>query len=108
MGSSVMDEKTLREYYGRAFQDIVEKAAPASVMSSYNATTVYRNGEKIFDYIPSTANPYILLDLLRKNWGFNGYVTGDCGAFGDLNNTAAYKKALFTDEDIITFLSMQQ
>ena len=25
MGSSVMDEKTLREYYGRAFQDIVEK-----------------------------------------------------------------------------------
>ena len=100
MGSSVMDEKTLREYYGRAFQDIVEKAAPASVMSSYNATTVYRNGEKIFDYIPSTANPYILLDLLRKNWGFNGYVTGDCGAFGDLNNTAAYKKALFTDEDI--------
>lgn len=69
-------------------------------MSSYNATTVYRNGKKIFDYIPSTANPYILLDLLRKNWGFNGYVTGDCGAFGDLNNTAAYKKALFPDEDI--------
>lgn len=100
MGSSVMDEKTLREYYGKAFQDIVEKAAPASLMSSYNATTVYRNGKKIFDYIPSTANPYILLDLLRKNWGFNGYVTGDCGAFGDLNNTAAYKKALFPDEDI--------
>lgn len=100
MGSSVMDEKTLREYYGKAFQDIVEKAAPASLMSSYNATTLYRNGKKIFNYIPSTANPYILLDLLRKNWGFNGYVTGDCGAFGDLNNTAAYKKALFPDEDI--------
>ncbi len=100
MGASVMNEETLRDYYGRAFQNIVEGSNPASAMSSYNATTVYRNGELLYDYIPSTANPYILQDLLRKNWGFGGYVTGDCGAFEDLNKTLSYKTALFPNEKI--------
>ena len=40
VGTSVMDEQTLRDYYGKAFQDIMEAANAASVMSSYNATTV--------------------------------------------------------------------
>ncbi len=100
MGTSVMSERTLRDYYGRVFQNIVEEAKPASAMSSYNATTVLRNGKPIYDYVPATANPYILKDLLRRNWGFTGYVTGDCGAFGDLNNTAAYKTVLFPNENI--------
>lgn len=98
MGTSVMSEQTLRDYYGRVFQNIVEGAKPASAMSSYNATTIYRCGKLLYDYVPSTANPYILKELLRRNWGFTGYVTGDCGAFGDLNNTAAYKTALFPGE----------
>lgn len=100
MGTSVMNEETLRDYYGRVFQNIVEGSNPASAMSSYNATTIYRNGELLYDYIPSTANPYILQDLLRRNWGFNGYVTGDCGAFDDLNKTLSYKTALFPNEKI--------
>ncbi len=86
-GSSKMDEKTLREYYARAFKDTVEAVSPASVMSSYNATTVMRNGETLYDHIPSAANPYILTELLRRNWGFDGYVTGDCGAVQDLGGT---------------------
>ncbi len=100
VGTSVMSERTLRDYYARVFQNIVENAAPASAMSSYNATTIYRGGELLYDYVPATANPYILKDLLRRTWGFKGYVTGDCGAFGDLNNTAAYKTVLFPDKDI--------
>lgn len=99
-GTSIMDERTLREYYARVFQNIVETANPASAMSSYNATTITRNGEILYDYIPSTANPYILRGLLRRNWGFGGYVTGDCGAFEDLESKPAYKQALFPDEDI--------
>ena len=106
-GSSVMDETTLREYYGRAFQDIIEETHPASVMSSYNATTVTRNGKTLvsregqsIDYIASSANSYILLDLLRRNWGFDGYVTGDCAAFSNLNTQSSLKKGLFRDQDI--------
>ena len=57
------------------FQYIVEAADPASAMSSYNAVTLTRGGETVFDYVPSAANPYTLIDLLRRNWGFSGYVT---------------------------------
>lgn len=107
-GSSVMDEQTLRDYYGKAFEDIIKAAAPGAVMSSYNATTVTRNGETIqkdgylpWDYLPSPANPYILTDLLRRTWGFGGFVTGDCGAVNYLNSTAAYKKTLFPDAEVL-------
>ena len=99
-GTSVIDERTFREYYAKVFQNVVEGANPASAMSSYNATTVIRNGKKLYDYIPSSANEYTLTQLLRRNWGFDGYVTGDCDAVADLNNKAAYKQALFPGEDI--------
>ncbi len=102
-GTSVMDEQTLRDYYGRAFQDVVEEANPGSVMSSYNATTVTRAGKTLYDYIPSSANPYILNDLLRRNWGFGGYVVGDCGSVNNLNGRLTYKRTLFPDvEDLTT------
>lgn len=106
-GASVMDETTLREYYGKAFQDITERSHVASVMSSYNATTLSRNGETLvsrdgqkIEYIASSANSYILLDLLRRNWGFDGYVTGDCAAFRNMNTKPSLKKGLFPHRDI--------
>ncbi len=100
VGTSVMDEQTLRDYYGKAFQDIMEETNAASVMSSYNATTVTRNGEILYDYIPSPANSYILNDLLRRNWGFDGYVTGDCGAVNNLHTRQTFKRTLFPDVDL--------
>lgn len=99
-GTSVMNESTLRDYYAEVFRRVVEGADPASAMGSYNATTLYRNGKLLYDYIPSNANPYIMQELLRRNWGFTGYVTGDCGAFEDLNKVDAYKQALFPGENI--------
>lgn len=106
-GSSVMDESTLREYYVRAFQDIMQEHQAASVMSAYNALTVSRNGSTLvarngqkIDYIASSANSYILNDLLRRSWGFDGYITGDCAAFANLNGKAPLKKGLFPDRDI--------
>ncbi len=98
-GSSVMDEQTLRDYYTRAFQDITEQANPGSVMSSYNATTITRNGSILYDYMPSTANSHTLNDLLRRTWGFSGFVVGDCGAVNLLNSTKAYKRTLFPDAE---------
>lgn len=102
-GTSIMTDKTLREYYTKAFKDIIESADPASVMSSYNAETISRNGETIIDYIASSANKYMLTDLLRRSWGFSGYVVGDCGAFANLFDQPSLRKNLFPDmkyEDI--------
>lgn len=101
-GSSVMTEYNLRNYYAKVFQNVAEAANPGSVMSSYNATTVYRNGELLYNYLPSAANSYILTDLLRRNWDFDGYVTTDCGAGEDITNrVAAYQLAMLgsTTED---------
>jgi len=69
-GNSVMDERTLREYYTSAFKGIVQKSDVGSVMSSYNSI----NG------IPSPVNVHLNDTLLRQTWGFNGYMTSDCDA----------------------------
>lgn len=68
-----VDNKTLRDYYTWAFQRIVEKTDVASVMSAYNRI----NG------IPCSANEYLLNTLLRKTFGFTGFVVNDCGAIND-------------------------
>ncbi len=99
-GSSVMNEKTLREYYTKAFGDIIESSSPASVMSSYNAITMKRNGETVIDYIASSANKYILTDVLRRTYGFDGYVVGDCGAFENLYGRQSIRQKLFPDWNI--------
>ncbi|MFR5438902.1 MAG: glycoside hydrolase family 3 C-terminal domain-containing protein, partial [Monoglobus pectinilyticus] len=92
-----MTEKTFREYYTRTFKDIVESSNPASVMSSYNALTISRNGEVFSDYIASSANKYLLTDLLRRTWGFSGYVVGDCGAWENLFGRQSMRQKLFPD-----------
>ncbi len=96
-GSSVMDEQTLYDYYTKAFKTAVEQSKAASVMTSYNAITLTRNGETVYDYIASPANKHLITDLLRRNWGFDGYVTGDCGAVNNLNGRITYKRTFFPD-----------
>lgn len=49
-------------------------------MCSYNAV----NG------IPSCANKELMTDLARNKWGFEGYITSDCGAVSDVLNTHHY------------------
>lgn len=73
-GSSDVDDRDLREYYSYTFKNIVENTEVASVMSSYNQL----NG------IPMPANSFMLTDVLRNTWGFDGYVTSDCGAIYDI------------------------
>lgn len=67
-GTSNMDDRTLREYYTKAFKDIVKSTDVRSVMSSYNSV----NG------IPSAANVYLNQHLMRATYGFTGYFTSDC------------------------------
>lgn len=65
-----VSEKALREYYFPAYKTAIIKGNAQAVMSAYNAI----NG------VPSTANSWLLNDILRKEWGFKGYVVSDCGA----------------------------
>ena len=71
--SSDADERTLREIYLASFEGAVKKAKPWTVMSSYNRI----NGEFVGD------NKEYLTDILRKEWGFDGYVVSDWGAVND-------------------------
>lgn len=93
-GSSLMSEFNFRNYYTKVFQNITEQVMPASIMSSYNATTITRNGEYIYNFVPSLANSYLLQDLLRRNWGFDGYVTSDCGAGEYMLRSKAFKMGM--------------
>ena len=71
--SSDMDERTLREIYLASFEGAVKKAKPWTVMSSYNRV----NGEFVGD------SKEYLTEILREEWGFDGYVVSDWGAVND-------------------------
>ena len=106
-GTSIMNERTMREYYTRAFKDITEQADPGAVMTSYNGTTVYRNGEILtsadgqkIDYIASSANSYLNKDLLMRTFGFGGFIVGDCGAWDNAYGIASLRQKLYPDAPI--------
>lgn len=68
--SSDMDERTAREIYLAAFEGMVKNARPWTIMNSYNKL----NGTYLCE------NKEVLTDVLRKDWGFDGYVMTDWGA----------------------------
>ena len=70
---SVVDERTLREIYYPAFESAVKKGKAWTVMCSYNKL----NGEF------ASQHKGLLTDLLRGEWGFDGYVVSDWGAVSD-------------------------
>ena len=72
-GNSQVDERTLRELYLPAFETVVRKAQPETVMCSYPRI----NG------VHASDNEWLLTDVLRKDWGFDGLVVTDWGALCD-------------------------
>ena len=67
-------ERDLYETYLPAFQALVQEAKVDAVMGAYNRV----DGE------PAAASQRLLQDILRKDWGFNGYVVSDCDAIEDI------------------------
>lgn len=90
--TSFVTEKNMREYYLPAFEMCVKDAGVKSIMAAYNAistdiTETNADGKGYSDGkggLPCSGNKMLLTDILRKEWGFNGYVTSDCAAVSDV------------------------
>jgi len=69
-GSSIVDERTLREIYLAAFEMIVKQANPWTVMCSFNR----------LDGTYASENYHLLREILKQEWGYDGVVISDWGA----------------------------
>ena len=68
--------RDLHEVYLKPFEMVMKQAPTLAVMSAYNS----------WNRIPNSASHYLLTDVLRKEWGFKGYVYSDWGAIEMLKN----------------------
>ena len=71
-----VSERVLRETFLYTFKEAIQKGGALSVMASYNE----------IDGIPSHANRWLLRDVLRKEWGFKGFVVSDYYAITELKS----------------------
>ncbi len=71
---AVVSDADLYESYLPHFEAAIKEGGAYSVMCAYNSV----------DGKPACANPMLLQDILRKQWGFSGYVVSDCGAIDDI------------------------
>src|SRR5579871_1916314 len=71
---AVISDRDLEGTYLPHFEAAVKEAGAASVMCAYNRV----------DGQPACASTRLLQEILRKEWGFKGYVVSDCGAVGDI------------------------
>ena len=99
-------QAALRTYYLPPFETAVKRGGAGSVMSSYNS----------LDGIPCTASEWLLTDLLKNEWAFNGFVISDAAAVGGANvlhytavdYTDATAKAMRAGLDVIFQTSIDQ
>ncbi len=72
--SAEADERTMRELYFKPFEIAVKKSKPVSVMCAYNKVGGLWCSE----------NPYLLNEILRDDWNYDGFVISDWGAVHDI------------------------
>ena len=74
-----VDIRTLREIYLKGFEIAVKKSNPASVMCAYNR----------LHSVWCSENRFLLTDVLKNDWGYEGFVVSDWGAVHDIGNAIA-------------------
>jgi beta-glucosidase len=87
--SATVSERMLYEYWLPHFRDCIVEGQAQSVMASYNAI----NG------VPSNINPLLLTEILKKQWGFQGFVVSDLGGVnsmvsGHMQGKMSYEEAV--------------
>ena len=94
--STEISEHTLRQFYLPPFR-AAEEAGAGTFMSGFNALNA----------IPTTANPFTLKQVLRKEWGFRGFVVSDWNSVGEVqahgianDDATAARKALLAGVDM--------
>jgi beta-glucosidase len=75
-----VSERILREVFLTTFKQAIQKGGAISVMASYNE----------IDGVPSHANKWLLRDVLRREWGFKGFVVSDYFAIRELNERPGF------------------
>lgn len=94
--SATVDERNLFEYWLPHWRAAITEAHAQSVMSSYNAI----NGT------PDAVNHYLLTDILRGKWHFDGFVTDDLGAVQLLTETRRFEVGQRFSEDPVYAAAM--
>lgn len=61
------------EFYLEPFRAAIQEGKSHSIMASYTA----------YNKVPASVNPFLLTEILRDTWGFDGFTVSDCGAVGD-------------------------
>ena len=106
--SATVPERMLYEYWLPHFRDCIVEGQAQSVMASYNAI----NG------VPSNINPLLLTDILKQQWGFQGFVVSDLGGVntmvtGHMKGQMTYEEAVaqsliagcdFSDKEFETYI----
>jgi len=80
--NAVVSDNDLHNTYLPAFKKLVTDAKVGGVMCAYNR----------LDSLPCCGSPFLLQDILRKEWGFNGYLVTDCWALDDIFRYHKYVK----------------
>jgi beta-glucosidase len=87
--SATVSERMLFEFWLPHFRDCIIEGGAQSVMASYNAI----NG------VPNNINKMLLTDILKKQWGFKGFVVSDLGGVNTMVN--GHEKGEMTFEDAV-------
>jgi len=106
--SAKVSERMIHEYWLPHFRDCIVEGRAQSVMASYNAI----NG------VPSNVNPLLLTDILKRQWGFEGFVVSDLGGVntmvkGHMRGKMSYEEAVaqslkagcdFSDDEFMKYI----
>jgi beta-glucosidase len=75
-----LSEREMREIHLVPFRDVIRKYDCQAIMMSYND----------FKGVPVAKSKELLKNILREEWGFNGFIVSDCGALGNLTSRKHY------------------